>query len=106
MEKAVYEESTDLKQFENSTEMKKCTPAIIETDTDIEEKHEEDDNQIMNTNKQINEERNNNAECEMGTLMIDERSNQKPVKNESLEIQIDSDKGYKIMEGKSNDAYM
>ena len=104
--KAVHKESTGLKHFENSTEIKKCTLAIIETDTESEKKHEEDDNPIMNTNKQINAERNNNAECEMRALMIDEQANQKPVKNESQENQITSDKEYKITEGKTNDAYI
>ena len=55
--KAVHKESTGLKHFENSTEIKKYTLAIIETDTESEKKHDEDDNQIMNTNKQINEEK-------------------------------------------------
>ena len=77
MEKAVHDESIDLKQFENSTDIKKRTPAIIETDNESEEKHKEDDNQIMTTNKQNNEERNDNAECEMRALMIDEQSNKK-----------------------------
>ena len=86
--------------------MKQWTPAIIETDTESIEKHEEDDNLIKNTNKQNNEERNNNAECEMRALMIDKQSNQKPVKNESQENQINSDKGYKIIVGKTNDAYI
>ena len=104
--KAVHKESTGLKQFENSTEIKKCTLAIIVSDTESEKKHDEDDNQIMNTNKQINEERNNNAECEMRASIIDEQSNQKPVKNESQENEINSDKGHKITEGKTNDAYI
>ena len=72
----------------------------------IEEKHEADDNQIINTNKQINEERNNNAECEMRASIIDEQSNQRPVKNENHENEINSDKGQKITEGKTNDAYL
>ena len=82
--KAVHKESTGLKHFENSTEIKKCTLAIIETDTESEKKHEEDDNPIMNTNKQINAERNNNAECEMRALMIDEQANQKPVNRQHI----------------------
>ena len=100
------ENTLNLKQNEYSTEMKQCTPAIIETDTESEEKHEDDDNQIMNTNKQTNEERNDNAEYEMKALMFNEQSNERPVKHESQENQINSDKRYKIIVGRTNDAYI